>query len=95
MEKTRGRKEGQWKIELTGLVFGNKTDDYGDGPCPLKEIWLFSTKRLTCWLGKEFPHSSPRVSSRWNEYQGPFQGSTCAFVVLIPAFSATGQASGQ
>lgn len=37
-KKLRGKKEGEWKMGLTGTAFGNKTGDYGDGPCPPKEI---------------------------------------------------------
>lgn len=27
-------------MDLTGMVFGHWTDNYGDGPCPLKEKGL-------------------------------------------------------
>lgn len=43
MEKNK-RKEGEWKMGLTGTAFGNKTGDHGDGPCPLKKYNCFSQR---------------------------------------------------
>ena len=80
---------------LTGTAFGNKTGDYGDGPCPLKEIWLFFTKISMHWSKGELL-TSPRVSEEQREFQGtegrplpaPWWGS------FLPVF-AKGQVSGQ